>query len=258
MKNFFKVIGLLGVSILSFYYTEKVALYVKENNPIYIDLEDLSDSKYVLSEDSVLVDDIYIIPGLNGKKLNIDASFKNVKNGEIRDDLLIFSQVEPKISLADNMDKIIIRGDEKKNSVAIIFEEINDVSEHAITKNYQIDLLISEEKYNPNYEMINDAKNEEVYSNIDKYLTKNKLNMNLCLVSDKESSNCQGKFLVKPSLILNHSNISANLSKISSGEILFISKTLTLDEFKLVLSQIKYKNLQVVRLSSLISEINEK
>ena len=116
-------------------------------------------------------------------------------------------------------------------------------------------VLITDEEYNPNYEMINNSNLSKTYENIENYLNKNKINKNLCLVKDNKISNlCQDKYLFKISLTISHSNISSTINKIKSGEIILIKDSLTLSELNLLINQIKYQNLNIVPLSELIAE----
>lgn len=256
IKNFFKYIGILGICLLSFYYTEKVALYAKNKNPIMKSINEVKDSLYVNYINSTIIDDIYIIPGLSGQELNANKSFSKMQEKSIYDETkLVFNNIKPSISIEDNKDKIIIRGNKEKKSVSLIFESNNNLIKYLHQNNYRVNLLISKEEYDFNYELINYSNTEKVHKNIDSYLTKNKENKNLCLVKNNEIPEyCKNKYLFKPSLTINHSNISIEKNKIESGEIILINDSLSLSELELVLNQIKYKDLKVVPLSVLISE----
>lgn len=257
MKNILKYIGLLGICLFSFYYTEKVALYVKNKHPLMQTITKEKDSKTVLSINSEIIDDIYIIPGLNGKEVNVDKSFNNMKKSQTyNEELLIYNQITPTISLNNNKNKIIIRGNKNKNSVSIIFRDDNELAKYMVKNNYKVNILLSKEQYNPNYEMINIANNETTYHNIEDYLNKNKMNSNLCYVVNNIPKLCNDKYLFKPSLQLTHANISQYKNKINSGEIILIENSVTLSELEIILKQIEYQSLKIVFLSELISEIN--
>ena len=258
MKKIFKYLGLLGVCLFSFYYTEQVALYVKNKNPLMQEINEKKDTLYVSSIDSVLIDDLYIIPGLNGKEVNVNKSFSNMKEYEMfNEEAIIFNQIVPNISLKDNKDRIIIRGNSSKNAVALIFESNNYLAKVLLEKKNTVNILITKESYDTNYEMINNATSEKTYNNIDKYLTKNKINNHLCYVKNSTPKYCKGKYLFKPSLILNHSNLSTHINKIESGEIMLIEDSVTLSELDLILNQISNKNLKILPLSTLIEENND-
>lgn len=245
--------------MLSFYYTEKVSLYIKNKNPLMISIKEIKDTKYVSSIDSTIIDNIYIIPGLNGKEVNVDKSFSNMHELNIyNENKLVFNEIKPNISIEDNKDKIIIKGNKEKNSISIIFETNNSLSEYMYNNNYRVNLFINKETYDNKYELINNSNQDTTYNNIEKYLNKNNLNKNLCYIKDETNipKQCKDKYLFKPSLIISHSNISQTINKISSGDIILIKDTLSLIELELLLNQISYRNLNIIPLSELIDESN--
>lgn len=245
--------------MLSFYYTERVALYVKSKNPLIIELNEIKETQYVSSINSTIIDNIYIIPGLSGKEINIDKSFANIhKNNTNIEENLIYNNIKPSISIEDNKDKIIIRGNKKKQSISIILENTSNISKYLSENNYKVNLLINEESYNNKYELINNSNQEYTYNNIEEYLNKKNINKNLCYVKEdnKYSSYCKDKYLFKPSLIISHSNISQTINKITSGDIILLKDTISLTELELILNQISYRNLSIIPLSELINESN--
>lgn len=257
MKKIIKYFILATICISSFYITEKVALNVKMKNPIISDINKLKEEKNIDYINCIFIDDTYVIPGLNGREINVDKSFQKMKNqAEFDENLLVYNQIKPSKSIEDNKDKIIIRGNNKKNSISLVFSNEGNLSKYLLQKDYKINILIDEEKYNLKYEMINNSNKEDVYNNIEKYLNKNKVNSNLCMIKSNVSKLCKNKYLFKPSLTINHSNFSSELKKIKSGEIIYIENTLTLDELNLLINQIEYQSLRIIPLSELISEIN--
>ncbi len=256
IKKFFQYLGLFGVCCLSFYYTEKVALYVKNMNPLMQTIKSMQESKNTSPINSTIYDNLYIIPGLDGQEINLDESFYNMQESKTyNESKLVFNSIKPQISLESHKDKIIIRGNKMKNSVSLIFESFNNLARFLYQNNYLVNVLITDEEYNPNYEMINNSNLSKTYENIEDYLNKNKINKNLCLVKDNKISNlCQDKYLFKISLTISHSNISSTINKIKSGEIILIKDSLTLSELNLLINQIKYQNLNIVPLSELIAE----
>ena len=259
MKKIFQYIGLIGICLFSFYYTEKIALYVKMKNPLMKEINNIKEEMYVNSINSELISDIYIIPGLNGKEVDLDKSFVNMKEENILNlEKLVYSQVTPEVSLENNKERIIVRGNENKNSVSLIFENDSDLTKYMYQQGYIINVLINKESYNKNYELINNSKIDSIYSNIKNYLNKNNINKNLCYINegDEIPNLCKDKYLFKNSLIINHSNLSTNKNKIKSGEIILIEKTLSLSELLIIIDQINYQALNIVPLSELLSETN--
>jgi hypothetical protein len=220
-------------------------------------IKNVSSTKYVNSINCSIIEDIYIIPGYNGKEVNEEASFSNMKTTEYNENLLVFNEVKPNISLEDNKDKIIIRGNHKKNAVSLLFENDNYLSKYLIQKNYKVNLLIEEEIYYKDYELINNSNNKNTYKKIDRYLNKNNINKKLCYTNDKTiPSLCNGKYIFTHSLEINHSNLSTQLNTITSGDIILIKDSLSLSELDIILNQISYKDLSIIPISNLISESN--
>lgn len=209
-----------------------------------------------LPVNSIILEDRYIIPGSNGRKVDIDSSFiKMHKDNTYNIDKYVFTFIKPDISLEENKDKIIIRGNNKNNAVSLIFESFNDSAKYIKQKNYKANVLISDEKYDLYYELINNSNNEEIYSNIDSFLNKHRVNSNICLLkNDKVPSLCKDKYIVKPSLTITHSNVNLSKNKISSGEIILIKDSVTINDLDLILKEIKYHDLSLKNLSTLIKE----
>ena len=57
-----KYLCIIFLCLLSFYYTEQIALYVKSKNPLVQTIESKKSELYVNSIDSTLIDELYIIP----------------------------------------------------------------------------------------------------------------------------------------------------------------------------------------------------
>ena len=241
--------------LLSFYYTERIALYVKSKHPLVQEIESNKEELYVNSIDSKLIDELYIIPGLNGKEVNVNSSFNVMKPSNIYDEnQIVYNQIKPNISLEDNKDKIIIRGNPNKNNISLLFESENELTKYLTNNDYYINILIKKEEYLKGVEMINNSTTSKTYNNIDNYLNLNKINKKLCYITNKNL--CKDKYIFKESLIINHSNISTNINNIKPGEIILINNTLQLSELVLLINKIESQQLKIVPLSTLISEIN--
>ena len=250
-----KYLAIIFLSLISFYYTEQIALYVKSKNPLIQEIESNKDELYVNSINSELIDELYIIPGINGKEVNVNSSYLTMKElNTYNESKIVYNQISPSISLSNNKDRIIIRGNPKKRQVSLIFDKESTITNYLTKNNYQYNVLINNEKYSNNYEMINNSNNKSTFNHINSYLTNNNLNKELCYITNK--SLCKDSYIFKESLIINHSNISTTINKITSGEIILIKDTITLNELELILNKIKSSDLTIVYLSKLISETN--
>ena len=83
-----------------------------------------------------------------------------------------------------------------------------------------------------------------------------KSNSDICVINDLNKELCQknDKYLVEPTLIFNNYNLSDIKSRIESGIIIFIEDNVQLFDYKVLLRQIYYQDLEIVKLSTLINE----
>lgn len=121
MKDFFKIVGLISLTCFSFFITEKTSLVVKNMDDIMISIRENSDNFKTTSIDSKIIDNT-IIPGISGRKVNINSSYKKMKEyGKYNEELYVYDYIKPNISLSDNKDKIITNINTKKRMVSLIF-----------------------------------------------------------------------------------------------------------------------------------------
>ena len=85
MKRIIKFTGLLTLILFSFFYTDKVVEVIRENDKLMIELEQVSDNYKVNAINGIISGDT-IKPGINGKKVNIEKSYKQMKEKGIFDE----------------------------------------------------------------------------------------------------------------------------------------------------------------------------
>ena len=61
-------------------------------------------------------------------------------------------------------------------------------------------------------------------------------------------------FIIKPTIKLNGTNIAESKNQITNGVIILISNSVKLEHLKLLINEIRYKDLQIVQISELINE----
>ena len=121
MKNTFKIFGLITLMCFSFFYTEKVMTVVSEKDPLKIEINDLKDT-YKISPNEAVVTKDTIIPGTNGRVVNVDKSYKKMrKNNIFNNNLLEYDDILPEYILSNNLDKYVIKGNINKKEVSILF-----------------------------------------------------------------------------------------------------------------------------------------
>lgn len=236
---------LLLIAVFSFFISDKVLLYVENLNPIMKQIDNIKD-EYKVESVNALIDGNTIIPGKKGKIVNARESYLKMRDfKKFNDTFLIYDYVEPEISLMNNLDKIIIKGN-KDNSVSII-----------ITNN-SLDQYLIENKIN--YNKIIDKKEDYKTNEMVEYIDVNrnidlKLKNNICLIGYSDVKYCKKKkkFLVMPSQEISLSNLY-KINNISSGDIILIDQNIDLANFKIILNKIKSKNLHIIKIGELISE----
>lgn len=227
-------------------------------------LVDIKD-EYEIATVNAYIDNDTIIPGLSGRMVNVEDSYKNMRvYNTFREDLLIFNSVLPSSSVMDNNDKYIIKGNKEKKEVFLIFI-VNMYNIKSITNISNITLFIDHDLIT--IDTINKYKNNEIYTygNNGVYNKSTLINDNtlinsvsnnksiFCLVKEKDDdviNVCKNNnmFTVLPSLIGNYSDIKNNLS---NGSIILLDSVNNLDN---IVRYIKSKGYMISKLSDIIKE----
>ena len=87
-------------------------------------------------------------------------------------------------------------------------------------------------------------------------LNNNNINKNVCVINNNLIDICkeEKKYLVEPSMTLNNYNLSSIKDSIKSGYIIEVKDDVSVVDFKILLRQIFYQDLDVISLSDLIKE----
>lgn len=121
LKKIFETIGLLCLICFSFFYTEKISTVIKENDDIQKEIEQVKDQYKTVAIDAIINNDT-IIPGVSGKTIDVKASYKKMKKiNSFNDNLLVYKNTKPKISVENIYDKYIISGNKAKKEISLLF-----------------------------------------------------------------------------------------------------------------------------------------
>lgn len=256
MKNILKYIGIFSIVLVSFYYTEKMSNIVINNSSLVTEINSNSNNYNVASVSAIIEDD-YIIPGLNGYSVNVLKSYNNMKYLDTFNSYYLeYDTVKPDISLENNKDKIIKYGNSSKKSVSIIVRDNIDIINYSKEKNIKITRLVDYNTFdkNSNYEQLNN--DYENYNKVEIMLNNNNINKGICYIDNSNIEICKKskKYLVTNSLTLTNYNLSNIKDSIKSGYIIFINDNVSESDYKLLLRQIYYQDLDIIYLSKLITE----
>ena len=277
-----KCISYLGVFVLvcfSFFYTDKAVEIVKRNDPVMKEILTISDSLKIDPINAIINDD-EVISGLNGKKINIDKSYQNMKKLNMyKESMLVFDEILPEVSI--NYDKYVIKGNELKNEVALVFKVdsidniklINKVlSEKNTLATFFIDGNIVKDNMNlvlelahDGYEIENLGYNGNYSSekltwtnNMIESLTNKKTNYCYTEFKDKnilELCSTNKMYTIKPTINTGNYPFLTIKKNLESGSIIsFDLSDKTLKELPSIISYISQKGYNIVSLEQLISE----
>ncbi len=97
MKNIIKYIGIFVIMLIGFYYTEKMNDVVINNSSLMLEINS-KENDYKIDAIDAFIEDNYIVPGLNGKKVNVLKSYDNMKGlNTFNSSFLEFDIIRPTI-----------------------------------------------------------------------------------------------------------------------------------------------------------------
>ena len=169
MKNIIKLIGLFMLITFSFFYTDKVIEVIREEDNIMIKIQEVKDL-YKMNEINASISSNTIIPGINGRVVNVDKSYKEMKSiGVFNKNNLVYDVIKPSISIENNKDKFIIKGNSIKQMVSIVFVLDNDkylekINNIAKSKDIIINYFIDYNFLIDNSTIVKEMANSEFYS----------------------------------------------------------------------------------------------
>lgn len=281
LKKYTSYLGVLVLACFSFYYTDRAADIVKRNDPIMKSILANSQNYYV-EPVSAFINGDEITVGINGKKVDIDKSYQNMKKiDKYNESMLVFNEVIPDISLTSQFDKYIVGGNINKKQVALVFK-VNDsyyvetVNNILLDKNvlatFFMDGSVVENNMEDVLELVSNGYEIENLGYDGSYTiekigwTNNMIssltneNTKFCYTDYKISDIlelCRNykMYTIKPTISVNNYPFTTVKNELESGSIIsFNLNEQTLKELPSIISYIKQKGYDLVTLDELISE----
>ena len=277
MKKTKKYTITILLTIFSFYYINHRMIMIRNNDPIMKQIK--MNKSYEKKSINATIIGKNIITGENGRVIDYNKSYNNMKKyGAYNETLIEMKEVSPTISITNNYNKYIIKGNPNKRKISLILI-IKDRKENYLSilnnKNisvtifidgtflennisfikkekthHEFELLSYDNKYNEKYfktslyylETITNKKRKYCYSEID-----NEEILSLC--------NKLKLHTIKPSLVIKNNlykNIKQNLS---NGEIFTIEdNSYNEKELSTTIDYIIQKGYKIVTLENLLKE----
>ncbi len=276
MKTFFKLTGLLVLFFFSFFYTEKVINVITEQDEIMIKIKENKEKNNIPSTNAIINKNT-ITPGLSGKEINIDKSYKEMKKlGTYNENMLVYTKVLPEVSINNNKNKYIRSGNKNFTEVSLIFKinkntdlqklltllDKNNTKANFFISYEYLEKHINEIEKEKNIEYYNYGKNgtynDEIILIANNIISKKSNPANICLTETNTNNTLKicsenEQFTIYPEII--NGTINSIKSKINNGSIISFEVTnTTLNELPLIINYINSKGYTISLLSELINE----
>lgn len=265
MFKIFRNIGFVMLILASFMYTDKLVSVVKESDNLMIEIKEKSKKYEVKAMDAIIEDDT-IIPGVKGTSVDIEETYKKMKQyGKYDERLIVYKSVNPKNKLVNNKDKYIIKGT-KKNKVSIItlINNINTLKKVDNKVNIFIDSSIFLKNSNKitrnniigisgnNYSYFKEINNviKHIFKNKNTYCYTNKKNeelLNLCYKLDS--------YTLMPNIEIRNKSLLNLKNNLSDGSIIVVDED-SIDYLKIIENYVESKGYEIVYLDNLLNEDN--
>ena len=281
LKNIMEYLGVIVLVLFSFYYTDKSVDIVKRNDPVMKEIIYNSDNFKIESVDAITIGDT-IIPGMNGIEVNIDESYKRMKqvNGYY-ESMLMFSEVIPDESLLEQYDKFIVSGNPFRSDIALLVKVSNITNLEKIYKifldrntlaTFFIDGSVIENNMDLIYEMASDGFQLENYGYNDVYSEDNFrwTNNMIFSLTNLEPKFCYSEYrnyevldlcsknkmyTVNPTLNVTNNPFYTVKNNLKEGNIISLNLTEeTVKELPTIISYINQKGYNLVTLNDIVSE----
>lgn len=281
MKNFFRNIGILTLLVFSFVFTEQTSMVVKDTDEIMIKIKE-NVSNYQTDAIDAYISDDTIIPGINGKTVNINKSYENMKRlGTYNANLFEYDVLEPNISIKNNYQRYIVSGNKSKNMISLIFlldenSKVDNILEilkqKGVKANFFIDgnwLEKNNEKAKEIFQLGHNLGNLSYNQNYDSSsflwmdtIIKKVINQKFsyCYVEDKKEDvikicNMNKDYTILPNIILKDNYVSNIKNNIIAGSIISLKINDELESnLGIIINYIKAKGYTIETLSVHLSE----
>ena len=121
MKRILSYIGAATIISLSIITSHQTITVVKNINTLMAEIKE-KEKQYMIPPINAKIEKNTIIPGMNGKKINIQETYNEMKKiGSFNEKYIKYDQITPEITIEKQYDKYIISGNKQKNNISLIF-----------------------------------------------------------------------------------------------------------------------------------------
>ena len=248
-----KIILTILILIFSFYYTNKVSEYIKSKDPIMIKIKKEKDN-YENKPINAIIENDTIIPGKKGKIVNVNKSYEKMKKlKSYSDSLYVYKFKNPKISINNKYDKLVIKGNSYNKNISLLLKIKNIDLLNIIIKYPELNIILDNYIINNYYNNLLNIKNNIIV------LENNNISdiVNYCYTLDNFKKLCSDYniYTILPTFIDN--DIYYNSYQILENGKIFAYNIINekdLEKFLLLLSGFKNLGYNIVSIDKLIEE----
>ena len=245
-----KTILTIILFIFSYFYTYQCINFLKKNDTLMQEIIK-NQSFYNQNPINATITQNTIIPGIKGRKINLNKSYKKMKKiNKFDESLLIYDYINPKISIKDTYNKIIINGNNNINNVSLILninnQELFNLLNYILIDNNVKANILTYSKFNINNTNYTNIISYNYSSKID-YCITNSLTIN---------KNCiqNNKYTILGKNITNY-YLKNTKELIKNGAIIIYTfNKNNYYELNIILKYLKNNNYNIVSIDELIHE----
>ncbi|HHX33122.1 MAG TPA: hypothetical protein GX713_02720 [Mollicutes bacterium] len=254
--KYLKYLMLIVVITLSFYFTEKIMIHMENKNPIMLEIIKKENS-YKTKPVNAVIENNTIIPGINGRVVDKRKSLAKMNEiGSFNETFLVYDEIAPEISLNNNLEKIIVKGNPIKRMVSLVINQNKNAENYLKENNIKYALIADiNTKIDKTKKYVLGERSLDNISDLNTLLNKHKVNTKICILNYSNVEYCnKNKYLLVDPLVKTDDNINKVLNKITSGSIILINKGLSNDNLILILNEIKKQDLKIFYINEMLSE----
>ena len=245
-----KIFVTILLFLFSLYYLHQGTIFIKENDKLMKEIKQ-KQSIYNIKEVDAIITLHAMIPGIRGRKVNLDKSYQKMKKlNTFNESLIVYDNIIPSSSIQNIYDKVIISGNRQKQNISIIIEInniqlFNLINSILVSNNIYADILS-----NNNYSILDTNYQSIVNTDYFPYI-------NYCLTYNLNINNeCQ---LNKKKTILginiNNYYLSKTKEVMQNGIVLvYHFNENNYQELSVIIHYLKNNNYYIVPISELIKE----
>lgn len=282
MKDFMSKFGLATIICLSLILSERTTTVVKNMDDIMVNIKQIQDSYYVPAIDAY-VSDGEMIPGLNGRRVNVKKSYGEMKKiGFFNEKYLVYDEIYPDNSFIGKYDKVIVSGNKNKNMVSLIFtvyrgDDISSIFKILNSKGVKATFFVDEAWLDENNDFVSLLVNEgHTVGNLGSnnsyqgtgfmwinniFKTVLRQNVNYCYfngsIDDLKICSSQKNYTIKPDVVVGKNPLLEIKKNIVSGSLISLSiNDKTNSELELIIDYINSRGFFMGNLTNHLSEKN--